>query len=184
MMAEDGEIEHPADVLDEMRERLLTHGARSPFNWVLRLRAYGKRIRSTTSLGYVYWSDDHEKLIYNQLELTMNAFKNFVKVQVDLVRSSLAALFSLHGDEQREDVVPAFELILLKCAVETLTLHQDNQPVALRCSERASSRYLYRSIFIQDGLVSTVTVYNRGYSIVDCNANSKIQPAMNHNLLV
>jgi hypothetical protein len=65
VMSEDGEIEHPADVLDEMRERFLMHGTRSPFNWVLRLRAYGKRIRnSTTSLGYIYWFDDHEKLTY------------------------------------------------------------------------------------------------------------------------
>lgn len=55
MMSEDGEIEHPADALDEIRESFLMHGTRSPFNWVLRLRAYGKRIRnSTTSLGYIY----------------------------------------------------------------------------------------------------------------------------------
>jgi hypothetical protein len=51
VMSEDGEIEHPADVLDEMRERFLMHGTRSLFNWVLRLRAYSKRIRNcTTSL--------------------------------------------------------------------------------------------------------------------------------------
>ncbi|KAH3955985.1 hypothetical protein HBI26_254390 [Parastagonospora nodorum] len=82
-MSKDGEIEHPADVLDEMRERFLMHGTRSPFNWVLRLRAYGKRIRnSTTSLGYIYWSDDHEKLTYKQLEMTMAGFKAFVRTEV------------------------------------------------------------------------------------------------------
>ena len=54
-MAEEGKIEYPADVLDEMRERFLIYGSRSPFNWVLRLQAYGKKIRnSTTSLGYIY----------------------------------------------------------------------------------------------------------------------------------
>jgi hypothetical protein len=60
MMSDDGEIEHPVDALDTMRERFLMHGTRSFFNWVLRLRAYGKRIRnSITSLGFIYWSDNH-----------------------------------------------------------------------------------------------------------------------------
>jgi hypothetical protein len=35
MMSEDGEIEHPADALEDMRESFLMHGTRSPFNWVL-----------------------------------------------------------------------------------------------------------------------------------------------------
>jgi hypothetical protein len=97
VMSEDGEIEHPADVLDEMRERFLMHGTRSPFNWVLRLRAYGKRIRnSTTSLGYIYWSDDHEKLTYKQLEMTMAGFKGFVRTEVALTQSELEQLFLVY----------------------------------------------------------------------------------------
>lgn len=80
IMAEEGDIDHPADILDEMRERFMIHGSRSPFNWVLRLRVYGKKIRNTTiSLGYIYWSDDHEKLTYKTLEMTMTDFKNFVR---------------------------------------------------------------------------------------------------------
>ena len=45
---------------------------------MLRLRAYGKTIRnSTISLGYIYWSQDHERLTYKQLKLTMADFKRF-----------------------------------------------------------------------------------------------------------
>jgi hypothetical protein len=45
----------PSDRLNEIRERFLIYGSRSPFNWVLRLRAYDKKIRnSTTSLRYIH----------------------------------------------------------------------------------------------------------------------------------
>ena len=50
--ADDGHVEHPADGLDDMRERFLMHGVRAPFGWITRLRMYGKKIQSTTtSLG-------------------------------------------------------------------------------------------------------------------------------------
>jgi hypothetical protein len=115
MMAEEGQIEHLSDVLDEMRERFMIHGSRSPFNWVLRLRAYGKKIRnSSTSLGYIYWSDDYERLTYKQLELNIADLKKFVATEVALAQTELEQLFLIHGDEKREDVIPAFELRNLK----------------------------------------------------------------------
>ncbi|KAL5373648.1 hypothetical protein PMIN06_012450 [Paraphaeosphaeria minitans] len=115
MMAEDGKIEHRADVLDEMRERFMIHGSLSPFNWVLRLRAYGKKIRnSSISLGYIYWSDDHERLTYKKLALSMAGLKRFVAVQVDLAQSDLEQLLLVHGDEKGEDMIPTFELCDLK----------------------------------------------------------------------
>jgi hypothetical protein len=50
-----GWVSHPADALDEMRQRLLLFGVRAPFGWIARLRTYGKRIQnSTTSMGYIY----------------------------------------------------------------------------------------------------------------------------------
>ncbi|EDN09165.1 predicted protein [Histoplasma mississippiense (nom. inval.)] len=51
-MAEDGQVEHPADALDAMRERFLLPGVAAPFGWVTRLRTFGKRVQNTTtSLG-------------------------------------------------------------------------------------------------------------------------------------
>ncbi|KAI5364340.1 hypothetical protein J4E82_011544 [Alternaria postmessia] len=101
LVAEEGQIEHRSDVLDEMRERFMIHGSRSPFNWVLRLRGYGKKIRnSSTSLGYIYWSDDHERLTYKQLELSIADFKKFAATQVELAQSELEQLFLIHSDEE------------------------------------------------------------------------------------
>lgn len=54
-MADDGLVAHPADALDDMRERFLLYGLWAPFSWISRLRTYGKKVQnSTTSLGYIY----------------------------------------------------------------------------------------------------------------------------------
>lgn len=241
MMAEDGLIEHPADVLDEMRERFLIHGSRSPFNWVLRLRAYGKKIRnSSTSLGYIYWSDDHEQLTYKQLVLKIADFKRFISMQVELAQSELEQLFLIHDDEERGDVIPTFEMRELKddpteitrgwsfckdprnkdvlpdgkrwmldrvlkadsLRAEFVEVRKDSkvfwkaaaakkyiakinsflerllllvhttagQPA--RGTEILSLRHCntvnghHRNVFIEDGLVSTVTAYHKGYNII------------------
>jgi hypothetical protein len=50
--AEEGEIEHPSYMLDEMRERFMVRGSRTAFDWACRLRSYAKKVVSnTTSLG-------------------------------------------------------------------------------------------------------------------------------------
>jgi hypothetical protein len=57
--ADDGEVEHPSDLLDEMRERFMMRGSRTAFDWASRLRAYAKKVVSnTTSLSYITWSED------------------------------------------------------------------------------------------------------------------------------
>jgi hypothetical protein len=67
-----GAVSHPADALDEMRERFLLYRVRAPLGWITRLRTYGKKIQnSTTSLGYIYWSDDEQTLSYKDLQLSM-----------------------------------------------------------------------------------------------------------------
>jgi hypothetical protein len=65
---EDGLVQQPADLLDKMRERFMTHDTRSPFDWASQLRMYGKKVRgSTTCLGYIDWSDDGECISYKEL---------------------------------------------------------------------------------------------------------------------
>ena len=57
--AEEGEVEYPSDMLDEIRERFMVRGSRTAFDWACRLRAYAKKIVSnTTSLGYIAWLED------------------------------------------------------------------------------------------------------------------------------
>jgi hypothetical protein len=130
--AEDGEVEYPGDLLDEMRDRFLLHGTHTPFNWALRLRAYGKKVRnSTTSLGYIYWSEDNEKLFYKDLELGMSDFRKFVRVQVGLAQQQLRELLLVHPDEDLEAVVPDIRLRDLKdnlaCADKGWNFLQDER---------------------------------------------------------
>jgi hypothetical protein len=52
--AEEGEVEHLLDMLDEMRGRFIVRGSRTAFNWACRLQAYAKKVVSnTTSLSYI-----------------------------------------------------------------------------------------------------------------------------------
>jgi hypothetical protein len=44
LAVEDGTCDDPSNRLNEIRERFLIYNNRSSFNWVLRLRAYGKKI--------------------------------------------------------------------------------------------------------------------------------------------
>ncbi|KAF4637121.1 hypothetical protein G7Y89_g978 [Cudoniella acicularis] len=61
--AECGETQFPSEALDEMQDRFMVLESRSPMNWALKLRAYGKKIReSITCLGSLIWSVDREKL--------------------------------------------------------------------------------------------------------------------------
>ena len=110
-MAENGVVTHPADALDDMRERFLMYGVRAPFGWIARLRTYGKRMQNTTtSLGYIYWSDDEQTLSYKDLHFTMTGFRQFIRIEIDLAQVELEQLFLLHEEEVREEVIPPLKL--------------------------------------------------------------------------
>lgn len=102
-----GEAEFPADMIDEMRERFLLYGSRSPMNWMLRLRSYGKQVRNhTTPLGYIQWSEDNQVLSYKNLILSMPDFRRFIREQVAIAQSQLEDLCLLCVDESRELTIP------------------------------------------------------------------------------
>lgn len=235
----EGEVDDPCDMLDDMRDRFLIHGSRSPFSWATRLRMYGRKVRnSTTCLGYISWSDDQEVVSYKSLELSMTQFRLFVSDLVHQGQDLLAQLFLLHPDEQREEVVPHLRLTrikdnaaenckgwsflqdsrnkqelpdgqrwLLKRVLDNEWLRDEfvqakgvnkraawnndaardyirkidrflqlllllvhitsGQPA--RGTETLSLRHTntihHRNVFIEDGLVSTVTTYHKGYSV-------------------
>lgn len=109
--AEDGLVLQPSDLLDEMRERFMTHGTRSPFNWASQLRMYGKRIRdSTTCLGYIDWSDDGERVSYKDVSISMMRLRAFVKDQVAQAQQQLEGLLLLHPMEERESLGLHFQM--------------------------------------------------------------------------
>jgi hypothetical protein len=115
LAADLGEVEYPADVLDEMRDRFMIYGSNSPMNWVLKLRAYGKKIRdSSTGLGYIIWSEDGSAISYKDTELSMAGLRGFVQQQIELAQSALEDLLLVHSEEDRADVIPPLVLRDLK----------------------------------------------------------------------
>ncbi|KAL5344753.1 hypothetical protein ACLOAV_010150 [Pseudogymnoascus australis] len=112
---DDGETEYPSQMIDDMQDRFMAYGSRSPINWAQKLRVYGKKIRdSTTSLGYMVWSEDRQKLTYRDLELSMSGLKQFARWQVEAAQEQLQQLLLIHAEEAREDVVPKLRLQDLK----------------------------------------------------------------------
>lgn len=115
LAAEEGAVEHPSDMLDEMRERFMVRGSRTAFDWACRLRAYAKKVVSnTTSLGYIIWSEDGETVTYKDASFRMDALRDFVAAQLRQAQQELQDLLLLHPEESREDVVPIFSLHRLR----------------------------------------------------------------------
>jgi hypothetical protein len=113
--AEEGEINHPSDMLDEMRERFLVQGSRTAFNWACCLRAYAKKVVSnTTSISYIAWSEDRSSVTYKDTGFSIDALRKFIAVQVDKAQKELEGLLLLHPDEARDDVVPQVLLYQLQ----------------------------------------------------------------------
>ena len=130
-----GDIEHPADMLDEMRERFMIQGTRSPFNWASRLRTYAKKVRdSTTSLGYIEWNDEGDCVSYRDIRnLQMSQLSDFVRKQIAKAQDQLEALLLLHPEETRQQLGIRFWMHrLVDSAVENrkgwnFLQHTDNQ---------------------------------------------------------
>lgn len=103
--------DYPATVLEEMQRRFIVEGTRSPVCWALKLRAYGKAIKdTTTSIGHIAWSDDNETLMYKDSRLTMAGLRQLVQTELEMTRDQLAELLLVHPDEDREAVVPFISL--------------------------------------------------------------------------
>ncbi|KAI1553728.1 hypothetical protein PtrEW7m1_012365, partial [Pyrenophora tritici-repentis] len=113
--AEDGEVEHPSYMLDEMRERFMVRGSRTAFDWACRLRSYAKKVVSnTTSLGYIAWSEDGSLVTYKDTGFSMDALRKFIAVQVKKAQQELEDLLLLHPEEARDDIVPPVYLYRLQ----------------------------------------------------------------------
>jgi hypothetical protein len=79
--AEEGEVENPSDMLDEMRERFMVRGSCTAFDWAYRLRSYAKKVVSnTTSLGYIAWSENGSSVTYKDTGFSMDAPRKFIAV--------------------------------------------------------------------------------------------------------
>jgi hypothetical protein len=109
---EKGKVTHPAELLDEMREKFLVYSTRSPFSWACRLRAYAKKVRNTTtSLGFIFWTDDGTAVSYKDVScLTVIRLREFVRLEVHKAQDQLEELLLLHHEQRREDVGVDFQM--------------------------------------------------------------------------
>jgi hypothetical protein len=101
-----GDVAHPADLLDELRDRFMLHGTRSPFSWACRLRMYGKKVRgSTICNGYISWTDDSQWVSYKDISgIGMDKSKRLVASQVEQAQMELKQLLLLHPGDARDGV--------------------------------------------------------------------------------
>jgi hypothetical protein len=113
--AEDGDVEYPADMLDDLRKRFLVQGSRSPFDWAYKQRQIARRIASnTTGTGAIIWTEDCQRVAYHEISLSMGDLRDFVATQVRLAQRDLDELLMLHPEEHRCDVVPLLWLYKLE----------------------------------------------------------------------
>lgn len=113
--AEDGDVEYPADMLDDLRRRFLIQGSRSPFDWAYKQRQIARRIASnTTETGAIIWTEDCQRVAYHEISLSMGDLRDFVATQVKLVQRDLEELLMLHPEERRSEVIPALPLYKLE----------------------------------------------------------------------
>jgi hypothetical protein len=112
LAVDEGTVDEPSSILDEMRQRFLIHGCATPMGWALRLRAYGKKIkvRQTPILpGHVDWSDDGSTLTYRGQPLSMVDFQRFVHDQIQKLQSQLNCLL-LQTMSSSPPIIPKLNL--------------------------------------------------------------------------
>ncbi|EAL89304.1 putative telomere-associated RecQ helicase [Aspergillus fumigatus Af293] len=150
-MADEGLVTHPSDALDSMRERFLMYGVRAPFAWITRLCTYGKKVQNTTtSLGYIYWSDDEQTLSYKELRLSKQWLMDRV-LNADWLREEFLELYQF------------LERLLLLIHITAGQPRRATELLGLWHKNTVHGRHW--SIYLEHRLVSTITAYHKGYSV-------------------
>ena len=105
------EADVAAQALEAMQDRFMTKDSRSPISWSLKLRAYGKDIKdSTTSLGHIIWSDGNEVLNYKKMKFYMTQLRDLVVTEAKIAQNQLAELLLVPPDTAREDGIPTMSV--------------------------------------------------------------------------
>lgn len=145
-----GRVQYHNELVCEMQDRFMVFGSESPMNWILNLRAYGAKARdTTTSTGFVNWSDDGQQLSYKSLELTMKGLRWFLCDQIQEAQDQLHSLLLLpEGDsDSRAQNVPELRLSSLKddptvCSANLSFLQDKRNDVILGGHQRHLLRQL------------------------------------------
>ena len=112
---QEGEADFPSESLDRMQDRFMVYGSRSPVEWALKLRAFGRGVQDQrTAQGFILWSDNGENISFKGAELNITSLRWFLRDQVEAVQALLEKLLLVSPFELREDVVPSLDIRQLK----------------------------------------------------------------------
>ncbi|RHZ43205.1 uncharacterized protein CDV56_100262 [Aspergillus thermomutatus] len=139
-LAKTGQVTHPVDALDEMRERFLLYGVRAPFGWITRLCMYGKKIQNRADWLWEEFVEIHQIRQWDEVLWREGPVAQYLQEVDRFLQRLLLLVHITRGQPGR--------------ATELLTLTHSN-----------TKHGRHRCIFIKHGLVSTVTAYHKGYSI-------------------
>jgi hypothetical protein len=109
----EGEADFPSELLDDMQDRFMVHGSRSPIELALKFRRYGRSIRDTsTAHGFITWSDDSKTIGFKGIKLHLPDLRWFIRDRVGSTQELLEGILLIPPgyDGDRADVVPPLDI--------------------------------------------------------------------------
>jgi hypothetical protein len=120
----EGEVDFPSELLDKMQDRFMVFGSRSPIEWALKLRRYGRSVRDTTTAhGIITWSDDGDTISLKNISVNLPSLRWFLRDQVSAAQDLLEGLLLIPPgyDGDRAEMVPQVDVRGLKEDASTST---------------------------------------------------------------
>lgn len=115
--AVEGEVDFPSELLEKMQDRFMVFGSRSPIEWALKLRRYGRSVRDTTTAhGIITWSDDNDTISLKNTTLNLPSLRWFLRDEVAAVQDLLEGVLLIPPgyDSDRAEMVPPVNIRALK----------------------------------------------------------------------
>lgn len=99
-----------------MQDRFMVYGSRSPIEWALKLRAYGRGIQDRmTAQGFILWSDDGNTVSLKSSELHIPSLRWFLRDQVEAAQNMLEKLLLVSRERgEGRDTIPTLHVHDLK----------------------------------------------------------------------
>ncbi|KAF9729919.1 DNA helicase [Paraphaeosphaeria minitans] len=185
MMAEEGQIEHPSDVLDEMRERFMIRGiamAQSELEQLFLIHGDEKRedVIPTFELrdlkddptknakGWNFCKDPrNDDVLPKEKRWMLHRIlqADALRAEFIVLRKKDSKVFWKAGAAKKyiSKIDSFLERLLLLIHITAGQPARGTEILRLRHCNTVNGHH--RSIFIEDGLVSTVTAYHKGYNI-------------------
>ncbi|CEN60835.1 Putative Superfamily II DNA helicase [Aspergillus calidoustus] len=140
-----------------MVRSFMIRGTHGPMQTLLDWRTYGLKVHyNTTTPGHVGWMGSDE-LLYKDVYFTMSAFRGFIHGLVGSARELLWELVAQYLTR-----VARFKE-KLAVAIHVTGGQPARAPELLSIQHVNTQASRHRNIFIEDGMVTAVTAYHKGF---------------------